>query len=158
MASLRGFASCIGCPPKFSIVRNFFGYASGPPWKLGPPGQQASLPQSLSVLKQMKRLKQKHFHLDVIRVGTDSNGLLSPKDEQNLDCAVQMAREIYGAIGLGIGRVNRWWRIPLSDNTGHDVIDNGGEAADLINDFDAPGDGIDVFLVQSWAGNDYGTT
>ena len=26
MASLRAFASCIGCPSKFSIVKNFFGY------------------------------------------------------------------------------------------------------------------------------------
>jgi hypothetical protein len=158
MASLRAFASCIGCPSKFSIVGNFFGYASGPPWNLAPSGQQASLPQSLSVLKQMKRLKQEHFHLDVVRVGTDSNGLLSPTDEQNLDCAVQMAREIYGAISVGIGRVDRWWMIPLSDNTGFDVIDDDCEAEDLIDDFDAPGGGIDVFLVLSWAGSTLGLT
>jgi len=157
MTSLRAFAtSCIGCPANFSVVRDFFGYASGPPWKLAK--TQAGLPQSLSILEQIKRLKQKHFHLDVIRVGTDSNGLLSPKDEQNLDCAVQMAREIYGAIGVGIGRVKRWWRIPLSDNTGFDVIDDDCEAADLIDEFDAPGDGIDVFLVLAWAGDTLGTT
>jgi hypothetical protein len=87
----------------------------------------------------MKRLKQKHFHLDLVRVGTDSNGLLSPTDEQNLDCAVQMAREIYRAIGVGIGRVNRWWLIALYDNTGFDVIDDDCEASDLIDEFDAPG-------------------
>jgi hypothetical protein len=154
MASLRAFASCIGCPPDFRIVRDFFGYASAPPWKLAPPGQQANLPQSLSVLKQMNRLKQKHFHLDLIRVGTDSNGLLPPKDEQNLDCAVQMAREIYGAIGVGIGRVDRWWRIPLSDHTGFDIIDDNCEAVDMITEYTAPGGGIDVFLVQEWVDSD----
>lgn len=158
MASLRAFASCIGCPPNFSVVRNFFGYASAPPWNLAPSGQQASLPQSLSLLEQIKRLKQKHFHLDVIRVGTGPSGLLSPTDEQNLDCAVQMAREIYAAIGVGIGRVDRWWLIPLSDNTGYDVIDSDSEAEDMIDEYDAPGGGIDVFLVQAWAGDTVGTT
>ncbi len=158
MASLRALASCIGLPANFSIVRNFFGYASGPPWSLAPAGQQASLPQSLSVSKQMQRLNQKHFHLDLIRVGTDSNGLLAPKDEQNLDSCVQMAREIYGAIGVGIGRVDRWWMIPLSDNTGFDVIDDDCEACDMIDEFDAPGGGIDVFLVLSWAGSTVGIT
>jgi hypothetical protein len=158
VASLRALASCIGCPPTFRIVRNFFGYASGPPWNLAPASQQASLPQSLSVLKQMRRLQQTHFHLDLVRVGTDANGLLAPRDEQNLDCAVQMAREIYGAIGVGIGRVNRWWLIPLSDHTGFDVIDDDCEASDLIDEFDAPGGGIDVFLVQAWAGDTVGTT
>jgi hypothetical protein len=157
MASLRALASCIGCPANFRSVRNFFGYASGPPWNLAKPSQ-ANLPQSLSVLKQMKRLKQKHFHLDLIRVGTDANGLLPPADEQNLDSAVQMAREIYGAIGVGIGRVNRWWLIPLSDHTGFDVIDDDCEAVDMINEFDAPGGGIDVFLVQAWAGDTVGIT
>jgi hypothetical protein len=98
----------------------------------------------------MKRLKHKHFHLSLVRVGTHSNGLLSPADEENLDCAVQMAREIYGAIGVGIGRVNRWWRIPLSDHTGFDVIDDDSEAEDLIGEWSVPGAGIDVFLVPTW--------
>ena len=158
MASLRALAVCIGCPATFSIVGDFFGYASGPPWKLAPAGQQANLPQSLSLLKQMQRLRQKHFDLDLIRVGTDSNGLLAPVDEQNLDCCVQMAREIYGAVGVGIGRVDRWWMIPLSDHTGHDVIDDDCEAIDLIDEYDAPGGGIDVFLVLAWAGTTVGIT
>jgi hypothetical protein len=158
MASLKAFAACIGCPPQFSVLRNFFGYASSPPWKLAPGWQQPNLPQSLSVLTQVKRLKQEHFHLDLIRVGTDGNGLLSPTDEQNLDCAVQMARDIYAAIGLGIGRVNRWWLIPLSDNTGYDVIGDDSDASDLVDDYDAPGGGIDAFMVQSWDGTNVGYT
>jgi hypothetical protein len=68
------------------VVGDFFGYASPPPWNLGPSAEQTNLPQSLSLLTQVKRLNQKHFHVNVIRVGTDSNGLLSPADEQNVDC------------------------------------------------------------------------
>ena len=118
--------------------------------------QQASLPQSLSLLTQVKRCQQTHFHLDCVRVGTGSDNLLAAVDEQNLDCAVQMARDIYGAAGIGIGRYNRWWLIPLSDNTGYDVIDDDCEASDLVDEYAAPGGGVDVFFVQAYAGSTVG--
>src|SRR5262245_24146303 len=156
MASVRSMAACIGISGEFQIVRDFFGYASPPPWNLAPASQQASLPQSLSLLTQLKRLGKKHFHLDCVRVGTGSNDLLAAVDEQNLDCAVLMESEFYGAAGVGIGRYDRWWFIPMSDNTGYDVIDDDCEASDLIDDYDAPGGGIDVFLVLSWAGTTVG--
>jgi hypothetical protein len=158
MVSLRALGTCIGLPANFSVLHNFFGYASAPPWALAPMGQQVNLPQSLSVLTQAKRLKLKHFHLDLIRVGTDGGGSLPAVDEQNLDCAVQITRDVYAAAGFGIGRVDRSWIIPLSDNTGYDVMDDDCEAGDLVDDYTAPGGGIDVFLVQSWAGNTLGRT
>ena len=154
MASLRAVAACIGITGDFRVVRNFFGYASAPPWTLA--NSQASLPQSLSVLTQVKRLQQKHFHLDCIRVGTGANNLLAAVDEQNLDCAVQWARDIYGAAGIGIGRYNRWFFIPLSDNTGFDVIDDDCEASDLVDEFNANGGGVDVFIVMAYAGDTVG--
>ena len=154
MASLRAMAACIGITGDFRVVRNFFGYASAPPWNLA--DSQTSLPQSLSVLTQIKRLQQTHFHLDCIRVGTDANNLLAAVDEQNLDCAVQWARDIYGAAGIGIGRYNRWFFIPLSDNTGFDVIDDDCEASDLVDEFDANGGGVDVFLAMAYAGGTVG--
>ena len=156
MASLRAVAACVGITGDFRVVREFFGYASPPPWNLAPMSQQASLPQSLSLLTQVKRCQQTHFHLDCVRVGTGSDNLLAAVDEQNLDCAVQMARDIYGAAGIGIGRYNRWWLIPLSDNTGYDVIDDDCEASDLVDEYDAPGGGADVFFVQAYAGSTVG--
>ena len=77
----------------------------------------------------------RHFALNVIRVGTDAAGLLSPAQEQNLDCAIQVTRDIFSAAGIGIGRVERWWNIPLSDNTGFEVIDDNDEAEELVETF-----------------------
>jgi hypothetical protein len=148
MTSLRELALCIGLPQDFSVITHFFGYASSPPWNLAP--SQTNLPQSLSLLTQMKRLHQPHFHLNLIRVGTGSNGLLPAVDEQNLDCAVHITRRIYAAVGIGIGRVERWWMVPESDNTGYDVINDDCEAADLVDEYTVPNDGVDCFFVPSY--------
>jgi len=156
--SLRALATCIGLPADFSVVRDFFGYASAPPWSLAPADQQASLPQALSVRTQLQRVQQRHFSLDLIRVGTFASGFLPSVDEQNLDCAVQLTRDIFGAAGFGIGRVDRGWIVPLAANTGYDVIDDDCEASDLIDEYSAPGGGIDVFFVLAWAGSTAGTT
>ena len=135
MASLKQLAACIHLEAKFSVLRDFFGYVSAPPWNLA--NSQNALPQSLSLATQMKRLQQKHFHLNLIRVGTRSNGSLPTVDEQNLDCAVQLCRDIYASIGVGVGRVERWI-IPLSDNTGFNVIRDSCEAEDLVDEYSIP--------------------
>jgi hypothetical protein len=154
MLSLRPLAACIGFQGDFRVVADFFGYASAPPWILAP--SQANLPQSLSLLAQMQRLKQNHFHLNIIRVGTDANGLLPAMDEQNADCAVQITRDIYAAAGVGIGRVERWWMIPLSANTGYDVIDDDSEAEDLVDEYSVPNPGVDCFFVLDYVGSTAG--
>ena len=154
MASLRQLAACIGLPQSFSVVGHFFGYASPPPWNLAP--SQTNLPQSLSVLTQVRRLQQIHFHLNIIRVGADGNGLLPAVDEQNLDCAVHVTRNIYAAAGVGIGRVERSWMIPLSDNTGYDVIGDDCEAEDLVDEYGVPNNGVDCFFVPIYVGSTAG--
>jgi len=157
MASLRQLAACIGLDQtNFKVVGDFFGYASPPPWDQAP--SQDNLPQSLSLLTQMKRLRQKHFHLNLIRVGASDDGLLPAVDEQNVDCAVQIIRGIYAAFGIGIGRVERGWFIPASDNTGYDVIDDDGEASDLVYDFSFDNNGIDCFFVPVYVGTTVGFT
>lgn len=156
MVSIRQLAGCLGLPSDFSLLGNFFGYASPPPWTNA--DSQASLPQQLSVLTQAKRVQKKHVHLDIIRVGTDSNDTLPVADEENVDCAVQWARDIYANIGLGIGRVNRWWLIPLSDGTGYEAIGDDCEAEDLVDEYTAPGGGIDVFFVDTYVGDTVGLT
>jgi hypothetical protein len=155
MASLRSLAACIGVEGEFSVVGDFFGYASPPPWALAPSSQTANLPSSLSLLTQMSRVQQPHFHINVIRVGTDSSGLLAAVDEQNVDCSVDLARGIYAAIGVGVGRVERWWSIPAAD-TAYETIGDDGEASDLVDEFSVSNTGIDVFVVLSYVGSTVG--
>jgi hypothetical protein len=157
MASLRSLAACIDITGTFSVVGDFFGYASPPPWNLAPSSQTASLPSSLSLLTQARRIQQPHFHINVIRVGTDSHGLLAPVDEQNVDASVDLARGIYAAEGIGIGRVERWWRIPAVDTT-YETIDSDGEASDLVDEFSVGNSGIDVFVVLAYVDNTVGLT
>jgi hypothetical protein len=145
MASLLQVAACIGLSGEFSIVRDFFGYASGPPWSLAP--SQDNLPQNLSLLKQMKLVRQPHFNLHLIRVGTTDRGLFPQAiSEQQVDASVALARRVYSEIEVGIGKVNRWWFVPISDGTGYDDC----EADELIDAYDLPADGIKVFFVTAW--------
>jgi hypothetical protein len=154
VASLRELAGCIGLPDNFALVGDFFGYASAPPWNLAP--SQNLLPQSLSVLTQAKRLQLTHFHVNVIRVGaSEFDGLMNAIDEQNLDCAVQMTRDIYAPFGIGIGRVIRWWMI---QNTSYETIDDDGEAEDLVDEYTVTNDGVDCFFVPLYKGGIGGIT
>ena len=113
---------------------------------------QPGLPPVLSLATQIQRLGLKQFPINVIRVGTDANGLLSSAQEENLDCAIQVTRDIFSAAGIGIGRVERWWLIPLSDNTGFEVIDDNDEAEELVESFTVPHGGVDVFFVKDKSG------
>ena len=134
------------------MVGHFFGYASPPPWNLAP--SQANLPQSLSVLTQMKRVQQTYFNLNLIRVGASSfDGLLNAIDEENLDCAVQISRDIYAAAGIGIGRVERWWMI---QSTSYETIDDDCEAEDLVDEYTVPNNGVDCFFVPVYVGSTNG--
>jgi hypothetical protein len=155
MTSLRSIANCIGISGSFSIVRNFYGYgtgvfghidlstdltsASSNTIKIDP-----NAPGELSLLNQVRLLQGPHIHLDTIRVGVED---FTTTDEQEIDIAVQITRELYARIGLGIGRV-LGWQISTADANGHTVIDTQDEAFDLLDEFTAPGDGMDVFFVR----------
>jgi hypothetical protein len=153
MASLRSLAACIGVTGEFSVVRDFFGHGSPPPWR--PVSPDNLPPPSLSLLTQIRRLQQPYFNINVVRVGTNSDGLFAAEgvddidaavDEKNVDSAVALAREIYGAIGVGIGRVERWHYISAAD-TDYEVINSNAEAGNLVHQFSVGNDGIDVFVV-----------
>ena len=157
MASLRSLAACIGVTGEFSVVRDFFGHASPPPWR--PVSPDNIPPPSLSLLTQIRRLQQPYFNINVVRVGTNSDGIFASEGvddiddavhEKNVDAAVALAREIYGAIGVGIGRVERWGI--RSAETHYEVIDSHAEAAELVDEKAWIGnpDGIDVFVVKAY--------
>ena len=157
MASLRSLAACIGVTGEFSVVRDFFGHGSPPPWR--PVSEDNIPPSSLSLLTQIRRLQQPYFNINVVRVGTNSDGIFAAEGvddidaavhEKNVDSAVALAREIYGAIGVGIGRVERYG-IRAAD-THYEVINSHAEAAELVDEKAGIGspDGIDVFVVFAY--------
>jgi hypothetical protein len=131
--SLRDFAQCIGLAAKFSVLHDFFGLRSIP------------FAKEISLRQQMDRLRQSHFHFNVILVGSDAftNGELD-----DVNRAVFDTREIYSKAGVGVGRV-QWFAIPVSMAGGHDDISSDDEAVELTNSWTVHNNGLDVFVVRS---------
>src|SRR5689334_19170154 len=100
MASLKAAAQCIGIPPSFRVVKDFFGYQTG-------------TPKTLSLLTQLRLLQGLHIHLNVIRTATFKTDQL-----KQIDRALHVARETYGPVGIGIGRISRF-RVPQG---GYEII------------------------------------
>lgn len=159
MTSVRSIAACIGISGSFSIVRNFYGYSTGVyghadlSIDINTASQNAiridpTAPGQLSLLNQVRLLNGPHIHLDTIRVGFED---FTITDQQEIDIAVQITRELYARIGLGIGRVLHWG-ISTEDANGYTVIDSDGEAFDLLDEWSAPGDGMDAFFVREYVG------
>jgi len=143
MASLKQLARCIGLSGDISIIQDFYGYTRVPT------GNQ------LSLLTQARLLKGRHIHLNLIRVGTDPNGWFSDADEQEIDAAVQVTRNTYATVNVGIGRVERH-SIATADANGRQDIDSDDEAETLTNEWTIPNDALDVFFVLTYAGGTIG--
>ncbi len=143
MASIRQLARCIGLSGDISIIRDFYGYTKVPT------GNQ------LSLLTQARLLKSPHIHLNLIRVGTNVNGWFSDADEQEIDSAVQIMRNIYATVGIGIGRVERY-SITAAQANGRQDIDSNDEAETLTDEWTVPNNALDVFFVLTYAGNTIG--
>jgi hypothetical protein len=137
--SLKQMASCIGLSGNISILRDFFGYITG-------------APKDLSLLTQIGLLKGPHVHMNLIRVGSDQ---FTNADEQEIDAAVQFTRDTYATVGLGIGRVQRFF-ITTADANGRDNIDNDAEAEALTDEWTVPNDAMDIFFVLTYTGTTIG--
>ncbi|MGH9875743.1 MAG: zinc-dependent metalloprotease family protein [Pyrinomonadaceae bacterium] len=135
MASLRHFASCIGLSRNFSVLNDFYGYITGPP-------------KALSLLRQIRLLKGKHIHFNLIIVGLES---FDDIDQAEIDNAVDATRDFYVQVDLGVGRVKRFI-ITTAQANGRDNIDNDSEAEDLTQEWTIDNDALDVFFVLTYAG------
>lgn len=132
MASLSKAARCIGLSGRISIIRDFFGYWTG-------------APKPLSLLTQVRLLQGKHIHLNLIRAA--SSLALDPFPKR-IDAALQFMRDTYATVGVGVGRINRFF-VPQG---GYEILVDDYVAQDLFDSWSAPGEGIDVFLVISLVG------
>jgi hypothetical protein len=135
MATLKQYASCLGLPADYSVLRDFYGYVAGAPGRL-------------SLLEQIRRLQDRHFHVNVILVGSESFG---DDDKAEIDAAVQFTRDTYAAVNLGVGRV-RWFSITTDEANGRENIDNDDEAIALTEEWTVHNYAVDVFFVLSDAG------
>jgi hypothetical protein len=136
MESIRALARCInlGNPDNVSVVRDFFGYQTG-------------APEDLSLLQQVRRLKQRHIHLNLIHVGIAS---FTDNDEEEIDAAVQATREFYGQVGLEIGRVESYFTT-MEEAKGRNNIDNDAEGENLTDKWTVPKDTLDISFVFTYS-------
>jgi hypothetical protein len=139
MDSVRDFAACIGISGEFSVARQFFGFI----------GQSI---QQVSVATQINRLKGRHVDMNFIQVGSDQ---FDNADFEEMDQALQFARNTYATVSLGIGRIEHY-AISTADADGADNIDNDDEAEDLTDDWTVPNSALDIFWVRTYAGSTIG--
>lgn len=139
--SLRAYAGCIGLAERFRLRNDFFGYTTSPPWK--PDTSSEPLPGVVSVSRQMDRLHKRFFNIAIFNfsgIDESTNAALA----QRIDCAVQIARDIYARAGFGIGRVYRVATASLGTPTPI-------SAESLVDDFGVDSDAIEVFLIGTYA-------
>jgi Metallo-peptidase family M12 len=140
MVSIKNLAVCIGLSGSISIVRHFFGY--------GFRGHQGQI----SLLGQAKLLKGKHIHVNIIRVGIES---FNDTDEREIDRSIQITRNLYAEVNLGVGRIERYF-ITNNQANGHQNIDDDAEAALLTREWTVPNEALDAFYVLTYAGTTVG--
>ena len=158
MISIKQMAACmffsplnvggVKWPKRFSLLHDFFGYHHSP--KQDPLG----ILTRVSLLKQVRLLKGKHLHLNLIRVGSEN---FKDADLDDIDFALRLMRDIYATADLGIGRVLHS-TISVANAVGFDVIDSDAETYFLTLLWTVPNDGLDVFLVLEPWGITLGTS
>ena len=136
MASVRKAAQCIGLSGETKIVRDLFGYITG-------------APKTLSLLTQVRLLQVKHIHLNLIRTAA-----LPSTSLKTIDAGLQFMRDVYGTVGIGVGRILRF-HVPQG---GYEIVVDDDIATDLFDSWSVSNDGIDVFLCLSIVGPSIGKT
>ena len=138
MASIRNLASCIGIDPnRISVLRNFLGFR-----RSRMPSDPAGVTVTVSLRRQVQRLKGKHFHLNVIAVGSNN---FSDSEFERVDYMIYKMRNIYHPQSLGVGRVQHW-NITVADADGLDAPTSKGQLEELTDQWEVDNNGIDLFI------------
>lgn len=137
MVSLRQVAACIGVTGSFSVLGGFYGFFLG-----RVPTDPTGAAVNLSLLLQIKRLQNPHFHLDVSAVGSDN---FTDADNGAVDYSLFKIRNIYAQVGVGVGRVVHH-RITSANAQGLDVITSEDQMETLSDTFSLDGDSINVLI------------
>lgn len=140
----------------FSVVRDFYGYRTGSyghkPINIDLTTSSVAAeaiasddPGRLSLRRQCELLETRFVDLDIIRVGGDD---FNEVENIEIDVAVQVTRELYDGLDIGIGRV-KWSFITVAQAGSYMSLDSPCETEDLIDDWSAFGGGVDCFFVRS---------
>jgi len=137
MVSIRSIAGCIGVTGNISILGDFLGFlrARVPP---DPTGVRINI----SLLQQVQRLQQPHFHLNIIRIGLES---FTDAENIQIDYSIFKCRNIYAAIGVGVGRVSYFF-VTVAEAGGLDAPTTVSQVEDISSRWVVDNDAIDVSI------------
>jgi len=156
--SVRQIAEiCLGATGSLSVNRDVYGYIfrADDGSLFGPLDSDDILPGSgqattRSLKRHLETVSAKATDLVLILVGHEPgfSGEVSRDQAAKTQYALQVTRDIYAQVSLGIRRII-WARIPLADAPDYVDIADRAEAQDLTDDWSGPDGGIDVFMVQT---------
>jgi hypothetical protein len=148
MASLRQAAACIGFTGDISIARDLLGLFRG---QL-PPDPQSGSQCLMSLARQIELLRstqsinpdmqRRHININVICLGRD---LFTDALDQQIDYSIYRLHNIFGARGLGVGRV-QYFQVLTANAKGYDAPTTTDQLEELSDEWSVPNDGIDVFI------------
>lgn len=137
MASIRSLANCIGLKGDVSVVRDFLGFSRG---EL--PSDPTGVAVVISLKRQVQRLKGRHFHLNVVAVGSQQ---FTDNDYIEIDYSIYKLRNIYDQVSLGVGRVQHWV-VTTAQANGLDTPTSGDDLEQLTEDWTVPNDALDMYV------------
>ena len=133
---------CLGLPPNFSVLRDFFGFRRG---KL--PTDPTGVRTQVSLVRQVQRLKDFSFNLNVIEVGSDQ---FTDADRNQVDYSIFRLRNIYDQVGVGVGRIQHW-DVTTSEANGLDTPTTTTNLEQMTNLRSIGNDGIDMFVAHNFS-------
>jgi hypothetical protein len=151
MPSLKAVMRCLDIDTgrNLSVLGDFFGYVR----RRVPTDPAATA--SVSVKTQIRRVQQRHLHLNVIRVGFDTlTGTTRDRRNERIDYAIYRTQNIYATVNLGVGRVLHWV-IDSADADGLDDLGGPDEADELVERATVDNDGVDCFVVRNISDNSF---
>ena len=135
--TIRTLANCIGVSEDISVLRHFIGFIRGVI-----PGDPTGVATEISLLEQARLMQRDHFHVNVIRVGSDQ---FEDPDHEEIDYSIYRLRNIYGAENVGVGRVEHY-RVLTADADGLDAPNGKSEVEEITERWFVANDGIDIFI------------
>lgn len=141
--NVKSVMNCIGVNTSgtVSVLGNLFGFLR----QRVPNDPCETTTAEVSVLNQVNRLKGKHVHLNIIRVGIDN---FTSAEVDKIDYAIYRAHKIFNTRSLGIGRVEHY-DVTNAEAGGKADIGSDDEAEDLTHDWTVDNNAIDVFMVDN---------